>query len=259
MIKDRLKTCTEKAIQKAFKQKNPALLQANLAVVIEDSRRKEHGDYACSAPLKLSALTNLPPLELGKIIIVELQILLADKVTCQLVSPGYINFNLLPHILSETLVAVHKQIRSNTNTAGIKTGAMPPDIQVIYSHCQTILDNVIQPRFNINASKIESPLISFEQWQEWCYSYGENSEVFSKLFKDDANEKNHDLAKELVLSLSDSYDGLFCHSFRVAQNLQRYYQSIGIFNADLPTIKARLGLILAAKQTLEMSMFFHAG
>ncbi|MBY0356524.1 MAG: hypothetical protein K2W82_00870 [Candidatus Obscuribacterales bacterium] len=254
MIKNRLKACMEKSCKSAV-EKNALSLpeQLETLIVIEDSRRPELGDYACSAPLKLSTLTNLPPLELGKIIIAELQILLGDKVTYQLVSPGYINFNLLPHILSETLVEIHKQIRVHTNTTSIKTGAMPPAVQIIYSRCEAILDSVIQPRFNIITLEMESPLISFEQWQEWCYSYGENSEVFSKLFQD-TNKKNHGLAKELILSLSDSQDGLL-----IAQSLQRYYQSIGMLDADLPTIKARLGLILAVKQTLEMSMFFHAG
>ncbi|MEW6033893.1 MAG: arginine--tRNA ligase [Chloroflexota bacterium] len=98
MIKDRLREALAQAAQEA-QQRGKLLSVALPDVVIEHPQRPEHGDYACSLPLKLARGLGMSPVEIGHRLL-ECLPLLEELEKAEVAPPGFINFTLAPRWLA---------------------------------------------------------------------------------------------------------------------------------------------------------------
>ena len=122
-MKEPLRLLTEQALERL--RANATLpAGAHPAFVIERTRNKEHGDFACNAAMLLAKAARANPRALAQALVAALpQSVLVDKV--EIAGPGFINFFLSP-------AAYHEEIRAvlaaaahygrNTIGAGRKTG-----------------------------------------------------------------------------------------------------------------------------------------
>ena len=122
-MKEPLRLLIEQALERL--RANATLpADAHPAFVIERTRSKDHGDFACNAAMLLAKAARANPRALAQALVAALpQSILVDKV--EIAGPGFINFFLSPAAYHEEIRAVHaaaEHYGRNTIGAGRKTG-----------------------------------------------------------------------------------------------------------------------------------------
>src|SRR5688572_30208782 len=107
MIRDDLQAITHAAAQAAMDA--GALPQIVMPeVVIERPARPEHGDYACSLPMRLARAARANPTEIAKAIVAQLKPLDAVE-SVDVAPPGFINFRLSEAWLARQVDAIVRE------------------------------------------------------------------------------------------------------------------------------------------------------
>ncbi len=122
-MKEPLRRLIEQALERL--RANATLpADAHPAFVIERTRGKDHGDFACNAAMLLAKAARAHPRVLAQALVATLpQSILVDKV--EIAGPGFINFFLSPAAYHEEIRAVHAAAAHygrSTIGAGRKTG-----------------------------------------------------------------------------------------------------------------------------------------
>jgi arginyl-tRNA synthetase len=109
MIKDKLKSVVETAVQKAIAAgKLGALSALSTPIVIEKPRLAEHGDLACGVALKLASAVRSSPLKIAEAIAADISVPEIDVSRFEVAAPGFINFRLGTGWLCESLKEISK-------------------------------------------------------------------------------------------------------------------------------------------------------
>jgi len=123
MIKEKLRALIADAISLAGTDKKLAMLpDTTIQPVIEKPRSAEHGDYSCGVALKLAGPLKSPPVKIAETIAEYIK---RDDRSEELIAhlnvahPGYLNFALDKHCLSQVLNRVH-QLKERYGAGEIK-------------------------------------------------------------------------------------------------------------------------------------------
>lgn len=110
MIKERLKSLIEEAIDKAIKDgKMGPMTERSVPVVIEKPRLAEHGDLACGVALKMASAVKTSPIKIAETIAEYIQPAKEAITTFNVAPPGFINFQIGTAWLEEAISDIIKE------------------------------------------------------------------------------------------------------------------------------------------------------
>ncbi|MBM4454540.1 MAG: arginine--tRNA ligase, partial [Chloroflexi bacterium] len=104
MFRQKLAQALEQAVIEA-RQKGLLVSSTLPEVTVEHPQNTAHGDYASSLPLKLSRVTEMPPLAIAESL-VELMPSLPEVGKIVVAPPGFINFTLSPEWLTRQVEVI---------------------------------------------------------------------------------------------------------------------------------------------------------
>ncbi len=277
-INDRLKTLLEGACVSALFQ-GRAL---DINVAIEKPRLKEHGDFASGIALTIADGNTKTAMLIAQAIVDNLKAVPKDVATigCE---NGFINFNLGPYFLCQSLRDLHaasKNLLPKAKTGQIDRATMASKkdslfyIQYMHAKLSACLSVALERAINTEAYRVDEPLIQPAEWQNLLASYGEEFALFRPLFHSEANifSRQKDLvlhldSHQIEISLIANDKNNECitdYACKLASKLDNYFEHCLLSgNGDVVTnsslskaewaksyLAAHLGLIVAAKRVL---------
>lgn len=106
LFRAKLVEALEQALKQA-QQKGLIAADDSWEIIIERPAKPEHGDYACSLPLKLARVMGMPPMDIANAIVKNLpQVQGVDKI--EVAPPGFINFAISREWLMEQVQAIYE-------------------------------------------------------------------------------------------------------------------------------------------------------
>ena len=106
LFRAKLVEALEQALKQA-QQKGLIATDDSWEIIIERPAKPEHGDYACSLPLKLARVMGMPPMDIANAIVKNLpQVQGVDKI--EVAPPGFINFAISREWLMEQVQAIYE-------------------------------------------------------------------------------------------------------------------------------------------------------
>ncbi|MBS1993788.1 MAG: hypothetical protein JSS83_24900 [Cyanobacteria bacterium SZAS LIN-3] len=275
MIKEKLAILVQQAMNQAESADQIARLSPSAETLIfVRPREPALGDLSSALPLQLAAASQagLQPMQAASIIASHLPagVQPGDYLrSVEVTAPGFINFRLGEAAFIEVLqnIVVQGERYGLSEGGGLPPADAAPDpfVYQTYLFCRGVLRRVREPRVNILSGRLEEPILSVDQWMIFLGDIKDRVEIFRDVFSD--SEKS---PGELILKL-DAFPRLAAdararrsnarlrrYNLSLAQELRRYCGQFnlgeGLFSPHLSVLKARLGLIFAARQVLSNSL-----